>query len=132
MPLVKRSFNEKSVADQASEAGVDGVTGRVEVDATGAGGRRRVSTGRFGAGRGAAERVNPSEEEEGVRAHEDGWVMGEPGAEEKGEDPADEVGESGQCDDSSRSAQGAEERGRAIAAAATSAMLKGTKGLPSC
>lgn len=50
--------------------------------------------------------MNPSDEDEGVRAQDDGWVMGEPGAEEKGEDPAEEVGESGQCDDSSRSAQG--------------------------
>lgn len=58
--------------------------------------------------------------------------MGEPGAEEKGEEPAEERGESGQCEVSSRSAQDAMDLGRAIAAAATSAMLKGTKGLPSC
>jgi hypothetical protein len=65
-------LREKSVALQSSEGGSGGVMS--EVDATGGAGRGRVSTGAgadLGGGRGA-ERVKPSEEEEGVRAQEDG------------------------------------------------------------
>lgn len=72
-----------------------------------------------------APRVKPSDDDDGVNAHDDGWVKGESGGEEKGEDPADDTGESGQFVELSRSAQLCTARGRAMAAAARSAMLNG-------
>ena len=40
--------------------------------------------------------MKPCDELEGVKAQDEGWVIGEPGADDQGDDEVEDVGESGQ------------------------------------
>lgn len=135
---MKLSLREKSAPFQGSV--------EVEVDATGREGalivRTRVDLGGVGGGRreendgrvaeggnvlveedaAGGGRQNDPALEDGVIAQDVASLKGELGND--GEDPQDE-GEDGHSPMSSRSAQGSIVRGRAMAAAATSARLKG-------
>lgn len=140
---VKRSLSEKSTPCQGSECvtgrvGAETERGRVGALLGGGGGGRTVAKEGREADAGSADvdaaedaarcagggRQNEPADDDGVMAHDVASLNGEFGSDGYGEaDPQDE-GDGG-SPRSSRSAQGSRDRGRARAAAATSAMLKG-------
>lgn len=150
LPAVKRSLSEKSTPCHGSVLTTGPSDGTETVR-----GRRGAATGGFGGGRGGrivdsagAEeewaRVEPDDakegiggcaagggrqndpaDDEGVMAHDVASLNGEFGSDGNGDEVPHDEGDSGHSARSSRSAQGSTVRGRANAAAATSAMLNG-------
>ena len=103
-------------------AGADVEWVRVEPDEANEGRGGRGAWSRCAGG----GRQNDPADDDGVMAHDVASLKGELGSEGNGEpDPHDDEGDRGHSARSSRSAQGTAVRGRAMAAAAMSAMLNG-------